>query len=135
MSYQIGAFGFVRWEGPRPQYTKQHLQTFTKTGQSGVSALGLGVHGDAFDITLSAVFPNETQARLSEVSYRGLIGLSPQTLIYEGVNYTTTYSTLYLVEDVMVESAKRHPRLIGITYDLIGGWLVKSRWRLRPIVN
>ncbi len=133
MSYQLGAFGFVRWEGPRPQYTKQHLQVFTKTGQAGVSALALGVHGEPFEVTLFGVFANESAARLAEVNYRTLIGASPQTLIYEGTNYAIVYGTLYLVEDVMVESAKRHPRLIGTTYDYVGGWLVKSRWRLRAI--
>lgn len=135
MSYSIGSvpYNFVRWEGPRPQFTKQHVQTFTKTGVAGVSQLALGVHGDPFDVTLTSVFANETLARAAEVAYRTLIGAGAQALVYEGTNYNTAYSTNYLVEDVVVEAVKRLPLIVGVGYAYAGGWRVTSRWRLRAV--
>ena len=135
MSYSIGSipFNFVRWEGPRPQLTKQHVQTFTKTGVNGVSQLALGVHGDPFDVTLISVFETEILARTAENLYRTLIGAGTQTLVYEGVNYTISYATAYLVEDVVVEAMKRLPLIVGPGYAYASGWRVTSRWRMRAV--
>lgn len=135
MSYSIGSvpYNFVRWEGPRPQFTKQHVQTFTKTGVAGVSQLALGVHGDPFEVTLTSVFDTEASARGGENLYRTLIGAGAQTLVYEGTNYTITYAHQYLVEDVVVEEAKRLPLITGPGYSYVGGWRVRSRWRLRAV--
>ena len=133
MSYTIGSFGFVRWEGVRPQFVKEHILTFRKPGQPGISAQTQGKHGDPFQAQLTAVFTTEALARTAETGYVGLIGAPGQVLVYEGTNYQTEYLHLYLVTNVETVSAKSHPRLIGPTYDYIGGWSLVSSWELIPL--
>lgn len=135
MSLQIGSYGFVRWEGPPPQLVRQHIQRFTKTGQNGLSALALGAHGDPFSVTLDAVFPNQALGQVAENGYRFLIGSSAQIVVYNSINYFAAYQHLYLVESVETTDFRRHPRLIGRTYDYIHGWRLQSRWSLVPIVG
>ena len=131
MSYSIGSFGFVRWEGPRPQYVVQHTIPFSKPGQDGTSLLHMGHYGNPFQVELTAVFANETLARASESSYRNIIG-TIQVLIYEGVNYNVTYATDYMIQSVSNTRAKRNAWLCGPTYVYPGGWQVMSSWNLIP---
>lgn len=131
-NYYIGDFGFVRWEGPRPQFVKQHVQEFTKGGQDGISAQLLGTRGDPFQVQLSAVMPSVAQVAVIEANYRLLIG-TVTNVIYEGMNYTIGYRTQYLVHDAMNVSVKRHPLLFGPGYNYPGGWKVVSRWILIPV--
>ena len=133
MTYSIGSYGFVRWQGPAPQLIKQHVRTFSKVGQSGIAAQLLGTFGDPFDVELEAHFDNQTNTSTAENAYRALIGASPQTVVYNGVNYSSAYSHTYLVLDVGIVEIKRCPRLMGISYDYAGGYRVRSRWRLQPI--
>lgn len=135
MTLQIGSYGFVRWEGPPPQLVRQHIQRFTKTGQSGQSALILGAHGDPFQITVDAVFPNQGLGQVAENGYRFLVGASPQVIVFNSINYFIAYQHLYLVEMVDTTEFKRHPRLIGRNYDYIHGWRLRSQWTLVPIVE
>lgn len=130
--YLIGAYGFIRWEGIRPQFVKQHVVEFRRIGQNGLSAQLQGITGDPFDVTLTAVYASEAATRIAEVNYRNLIGL-PQVLVHEGVNYYSAYRHQYLVHDVQVTEAKSHPRLIGPTYDFVGGWRLVSQWNLIPV--
>lgn len=134
MALQIGSYGFVRWEGPPPQLVSQHIQRFTKTGQAGISALALGVHGDPFQVTLDAAFANQGLGQIAENGYRFLIGASPQVVIFNSINYLAAYQHIYLVESVRTEEFKRHPRLIGRNYDYIHGWRLRTNWTLVPIV-
>lgn len=131
-TYSIGSAGFVKWEGQPPQLVKQHLARFTKTGQAGFSAQLLGVYGDPFDVTLTAVIDNQANGLVLENGYRSLIGVSPQIVVFNDVNYATEFSHTYLVENVETLSFKRHPLLIGPTYSYPGGWVIKSRWLLIP---
>ena len=132
MSYTIDGYGFVRWEGVRPQYVRQKVQTFAKPGANNIAAQLQGIRGEAFSATLTAVFTTEANTRLAEVGYRNYIGIV-KNLIYEGTNYGTTYNTNYLVQDVVVQSAKQRPRLIGPTYDYLNGWELISQWTFVPI--
>ena len=132
--YQIGTYGFVRWEGPPPQLVKQHLAKFTKTGQPGISAQLLGAHGDSFDVTLTAAFETQDQGVFCENGYRLLVGSGTQNILFNNVNYFTIFEHTYLVESVETVSFKRHPLLIGIDYQYPGGWLLKSRWLMTPVV-
>ena len=134
MSYQLGAFGFVRWEGPRPGFVRQKVVEFAKPGANGISAQLQGVKGEQFATALTAVFANETDTRLAESTYRNLIGTTV-VLVYEGTNYSTTYSHDYLVHDVMVQSAKKRPLLVGPSYNYPSGWELISRWELIPIAT
>lgn len=133
-TYQIGTFGFVKWEGPPPQLVKQHLAKFTKTGQAGLSAQLLGAHGDSFDVQLSAAFETQDLGIVCENGYRSLIGSSSQVIIFNDVNYYTRFTHTYLVESVETVSFKRHPLLLSPSYAYYGGWLLKSRWILTPVV-
>lgn len=130
--YQIGSYEFVKWEGPPPQLVKQHLARFTKTGQPGFSAQMLGAYGDPFDVTVSAVVANQANGITLENGYRSLIGASTQTVIFNGVNYSTQFSHTYLVENVETVEFRTLPRLIGPTYNFAGGWRLISRWLLVP---
>ena len=133
MSYTIGAFGFVRWEGPRPQFVKQHVQTFARPGQDGTSALKLGNYGDPFQVQLTAVYTDEASARSAESTYRNTIG-TIQILIYEGTNYRTLYQHDYLVQNVSNTRVQRNAWLLGPTYQYPLGWQVFSDWVLIPRV-
>lgn len=133
-TYSIGIFDFIKWEGPPPQLVKQHLAKFTKTGQAGISAQLLGIHGDSFDVQLFAAFPTQDAGMVYETGYRTLIGDSPQIILFNDVNYFTAYGHTFLVESVETTSFKRHPLLISPSYAYYGGWLLKSRWLLTPIV-
>jgi len=135
MSYLIGSYGFTKWDGPPPQLTQQHIQRFTKLGQAGISALALGVHGDPFQITLDAKFATQADGVIAENGYRTLIGDSPQLVTFNSVNYFTQFGHRYLVESVETVSFKRHPLLIGSSFVYPGGWILKSRWQLIPIVS
>lgn len=131
-AYEIGSYGFIRWEGPPPQLVKQHLARFTKTGQAGFSAQLLGIHGDPFDVTLTAVVANQAAGTTLEGGYRALIGASTQVVVFNDVNYSTAFSHTYLVENVETVSFKRHPLIVGTGYNFPGGWVLKSRWLLVP---
>jgi hypothetical protein len=131
-TYSINTVGFVKWEGPPPQLVKQHIARFTKTGQAGFSAQLLGIYGDPFDVTLTAVIPNQAAGTILEEFYRTLIGASTQTVVYNDVDYSFRFNHTYLVENVETVSFKRHPLLIGPTYSYPGGWVLKSRWLLIP---
>lgn len=133
-AYQIGTFGFVRWEGQPPQLVRNHLAKFIKTGQSGLAAQLLGIHGNSFDVTLTAAFETQDQGLVCENGYRFLIGAGTQNILYNGVNYFTTFAHSYLIESVDTVSFSRHPLLIGPGYVYYGGWLLKSRWVMTPIV-
>lgn len=134
ITYSIGTFGFVKWEGVPPQLVKQHLAKFTKTGQAGISAQLLGAHGDSFEAQLSAVFENQDQGIICENGYRFLVGAGTQVVVFNNVNYFTTFTHSYLIESVETISFKRHPLLVGPTYQYYGGWQLKSRWLMTPIV-
>ena len=133
MTYAIGNFGFVRWEGPPPQLVRQHIQRFTKTGQGGISALALGVHGDPFTVNLTAAYPNQGSGMLAEDGYRWLVGANPQVVLFNSINYLTVFQHTYLVDSVSTTSSKRIPLTMGIGYAYPGGWLLKSTWQLVPI--
>lgn len=135
MSYAIGSYGFIRWEGGPPQLVRQHVRLFTKIGQPGISGQLTGAHGDPFDVELWAAFPNQALAILSENDYRFTVGAAPQTVLYNNINYFTTFVHKYLVLNVSTTSFKRHPLLIGFGYSYPGGWLLKSRWTLIPVVT
>lgn len=130
--YTLGNHNFVRWEGPRPQLVKQHVRKFVKPGTSGLSAQLVGIHGDEFNVQLSSVYSNATQVLVAESALRSMIG-GVYTLWYEGVNYTTTFQTQYLMDSLTVQSAKRHPLLVGPGYSYIGGWKIVSQVTLTPI--
>ncbi len=132
-SYDLGSFGFVRWDGPRPQFVTEHVVEFRKIGQAGIGAQLQGVHGDPFNVSLHAVFADQPTARAAEVAYRSAIGTAPLTLVYEGTNYFTAYGHKYFVHDARAVFAKCLPRLIGPTWDYTGGWLVVSNWVLIPV--
>ncbi len=133
--YAISSYGFIKWDGPPPQLVQQHLAKFTKAGQNGISAQLLGVHGDSFEVTLTAAVEIQDQGMVFENAYRTLVGSSPQPVMFNGVNYQAAYGHLYLVERVQIESFTRHPLLVAPGYVYYGGWLLKSRWTLTPIAN
>jgi hypothetical protein len=125
----------VGWDGPRPAFVTEHPVEFRKPGQDGISAQLQGVNGDPFQVQLTAVFPNEAQCRTAEHGYRDLIGAAPQVLVYENVNYSVVYNHRYFVHGVQIVSAKRMPRLIGPTWDYLGGWQLISAWTLIPVAT
>ena len=133
MAHQIAAFGFVKWEGPPPRLVNQHLQVFTKTGQNGISALALGIHGDPFSVNLEARFATQEIGLIAENGYRFLVGANPQIVVFNGVNYFTAFGHNFLVEAVEITSFKRHPLLAGPGFAYYGGWALKSRWQLRGV--
>ena len=130
-TYAISQFGFIRWEGPPPSLVREHVTEFSKIGTNGISAQLLGIHGDPFEVQLTAWFANEVLCRASQYGYRGIIGTT-SNLIYENTLYTTFYSHKYLVHAVDMVQAKRRPRLLGPSIDYIGGWELISRWTLIP---
>lgn len=132
-AYQIATFDFVRWDGSPPPLVKEHVATFNKIGQAGISAQRTGIHGDPFEATLSAVFATKNDMLVETESYRDLIGATPSQVVYDDTNLFFLYSHLYLVTAVDTVSTKTHPRLVGPGYDLLGGWLVKTRWQMVPI--
>ena len=134
-AYGINIFDFVRWEGSPPPLVKEHVATFNKIGQAGISAQRTGIHGDPFEVTLSAVFANKNDALVEESTYRNLIGANPSQIVYDNTNFWFQYAHLYLVTAVDTVSMKAHPRLVGPGYDLLGGWLVKTRWQMVPITS
>lgn len=133
MTYAIAAFGFVRWNGPPPQLVSEHLRTFTKGGQNGISAQALGVYGSPFDVELEAWFPDQLTAGASEDAYRYLVGSGPQLVLYNGFNYWPVFGHKYLILDVKTVEIKTVPRLIGPSIDYYGGWRLRSRWQMQPI--
>jgi len=133
-AYGIGIFDFVRWEGSPPPLVKQHVATFNKIGQAGISAQLTGIHGDPFEATLSAVFANQLNAITVEEAYRDLIGVVSQVK-WNNVDYLFQYSHAYLVTNVDTISVKAHPSLIGLGYSYPGGYLVKTRWTMVPITQ
>ena len=135
MSYQIGPYGFIRWEGPPPPLVKQHVTTFNKIGQAGISAQLTGIHGDYFEVSLSAAFANQAAAIVADESYRDLIGAAPQELIFNGIDYLFAFQHTYLVTAIDTTRMKSHPLLIGPGYSYPGGYLVQTRWQMVPITT
>lgn len=133
MAHQISTYGFTRWDGPPPRLVNQHIQTFTKTGQNGISALALGIHGDPFSVNLDAKFASQELGLIAEDGYRFLIGAVPQVVIFNSVNYFTVFAHRFLVESVEITGFKRHPLLVGPGFNYPGGWVLKSRWQMRGI--
>lgn len=129
----IGGYTLTQWQGPPPQFPKQHVETQRKIGAVGVSAIALGVHGDPFEFTTTSYFASQADAIAAEGFYLALIGAAPVVVVYAGVNYYSSYSTKYLVESVMVESLQPLARMISPTQNLSPAWPVVARWRLVPI--
>lgn len=133
MAYQISSYGFTRWDGPPPRLVNQHLQIFAKSGQNGVSALALGIHGDPFSVNLEAKFPNQEIGLIAKNGYRFLVGAGPQLVVFNSVNYFTAFGHRFLIEAVEITQFKRHPLLIGPGFVYPGGWVLRSRWQMRGI--
>ena len=132
-SYEIGAFGFVRWDGMPPQLVTQHIATFNKIGQTGITLQATGLYGDPFEVTTMAVFETQTLANSAAYSYRALMTAVPQFVIHNDINYSTTYSHRYSVLDARPERIRRAANLIGADYEYTGGFLVMAKWKLIPI--
>lgn len=133
-AYSIGIYGFVKWEGPTPELVKQHTHVFTRPGSDGATVQATGVHGNDFEVTLTAVFDTQANANTIAFAYRSLINAVPQSLVYNDGNFDAVFNR-YKVLDVTVESIRRAVRLIGPTYDYPGGFIVMSKWRLLPIAT
>jgi hypothetical protein len=137
MTYAIDSWAFSNWSGQPPRLVNQHLRIFTKPGQNDVSGQLMGIHGDPFDVELTSVYQYQEQVVVAENGYRFLVGASPVNVLYNNVNYFTQFSHRYLVLDVTMMEQKRLPRIINSLpggYDYIGGWQLKTRWQLLPVV-
>jgi len=132
-AYGISIFDFVRWEGPPPPLVKQHVATFNKIGQPGISAQRTGIHGDPFEATLTSVFATQLNQITVEEAYRDTIGANPVQVKWNNINFMMQYLHLYLVVSVDTISVKAHPLLIGPGYSFPGGYLVQTRWTMVPI--
>jgi hypothetical protein len=132
-AYGIYTFDFVRWEGPPPPLVKQHVATFNKIGQPGISAQRTGIHGDPFEAVLTSVFATQFNQIVVEEAYRDLIGTDPVQIKWNNINYLMQYFHLYLVTGVETLRIKAHPLLIGPGYSYAGGYLVQTRWSMIPI--
>ena len=122
--------------GGRPrQLVQQHVRVFTKVGQPGISGQLTGAHGDPFEVELWAAFPNQAAGIISENLYRFATGDTPVIVLFNNINYYTAFGHRYLVLRVTTVSFKRHPLLVGFGYAYPGGWILKSRWTMIPVVG
>ena len=134
MSYSIGSYGFTRWLGDPPGLVRNHLRITTKPGQNGIAAQALGAYGNPFEVELSAAFADQATGAIAENGYRSLVANSPQIVVFNGLNYFTAYQHRYLVLDVNLIEFRRMPLLMGLGFIYYGGWQIRSRWLLQPIV-
>lgn len=135
MAYAIGPWPFVRWIGQPPPLVKQHVATFNKIGQAGISAQLTGIHGDPFETEVWSTFANQLLATVADESYRDLIGVDPVDVVFAGTSYAFAFNHTYLITKVDTIEMKAHPWLLGLDYSYQGGWLVKTRWTLIPITT
>lgn len=130
--HAIGPHTFALWLSDPPPIIHQRVATHVRPGQDGVTQQRLGKWGVPFDAVVAAHFPSTTLAQAAIAEYAELPGAGPVSVIWDNVPWTQ-YGQLFLVEAARVPSMQVMPRLIGPTYDYIGGVEVIVNFRLVSI--
>lgn len=140
--HSIGtAADFEFWEPHPPVLTKQNIVNFTKPGVNGAGQQLTGIWGKQFEVQLTAHFPSYLDAIAAMAVYRALIGIGPQEVVYNTINFYSAFGHKYSVDDWEPIGNPKYGNFIGPdyrsgqTYIYEGGTEIISRFLLTPFTS
>lgn len=131
-THKIGDFTFQFWRSPPPKTVHYQGESFSRIGVDGVGRVITGLRGPQFEAVVEEHAESYVVAMGVIPSYHALPNTGPKVVIYNGINYLSAFSHLYLIDAVEVVECNRVPRLTGPDYDFIGGASITTRWMMTP---
>lgn len=129
----VDIFSFQFWRGEPPKTVRYEGSSFTRTGVDGTGKVRTGKRGQQFQVVTDEDLITSLAARALVPLYAKLPFSGPVRVVWEGVDYATVFSHLYLIDDAEVLSIRTMPRLIGPSYDYLGGARISVRWTMTPL--
>ena len=128
----IDIFSFEFWRSDPPRTVSYQGESFIRPGVDGVGKVRTGKRGTQFKVVVEEDLISAAAARALLPRYGMLPFAGPVRVIWEGVDYFTTFNHLYLIDDVQVMQIKTTPRLAGPNYDFLGGARITVHWVMTP---
>jgi hypothetical protein len=130
--HYIDVFSFQFWHGQPPRTVQYQGESFTRVGQPIVGKIMTGKRGLPFECETAEDFVSYAYAMAFIPLYHALPFTGPKRVIYNQIDYLTTYNHLYFIDHVDVVECKAMPRLIGPDYDFPGGARMRVKWQMTP---
>lgn len=109
-TYSIDAYTFAKWDGP-PRVPQSQLVQFTLPGKSNAGFQHVGTQGQEFVVHVTAFYANQAAALTAADNMKALVDAGPKEIVYNGVNYFSSYDAKYKILQVDVAECKA---IIGV---------------------
>lgn len=118
----IGPYTFASMT-PQPQTKGWRLQPETKAGVNGVGFWALGIHGQEYQVTTTAIAATFAAAVAAEALYRALINAGPVAVVYgdQAIGSAIVLDVQAAAERVLMAQPGN------------GEAMVKANWKLIPV--
>jgi len=137
MADSLGIFNFISLEamdrGGVPLVPQLVSSTVQRPGVSGTGIITQGSKARSFQMRSSRDVGSISLGNALAVSYQVTARTEAWILVFQGINYATTYNTKYFVLNVDQISVRR---LTGSAGGVMGGGagaLVSAVWTLQPV--
>lgn len=134
--YQLGTFDFISIHGAYdraqpPNIPRETVIPVIRAGVDGVGFIRAGVHSEPFQMRSVVDLASPSQVRTLIAGYRELVGKEAQTLIWGDLDYSTAFSTKYVVLDVQMLAVRLLSAACGGKNS--GNVLAEAIWTLQPV--
>jgi hypothetical protein len=117
-------------ESGAPELPGQVLAIFERAGIDGQSVRKEGVKGRPFRMVSRVDVDDLAAAKVAQAAYDALRA-TQQTLVWNGVNYETEFSTAYIVLSVQSTFKRIAASVGGLSAQ--AQYLVTAEWELLPV--
>lgn len=133
----LGSFDFIRLEcgarGASPPVCQQQMIPMQRPGVDGTVLIQTGSKGSPFRIQTVRDVGSIALGNALAVNYQTASRDSALVLVFQGINYSTTYATRYFVLNVEQPQVLRLTGSVGGVMGAGAGALVVAVWTLIPV--
>jgi hypothetical protein len=132
----IGTLQVAKWMGERPSVERVEVMPTRRPGLQGAGSLLLPKYGRQQTIE-TVTHSTEASSATTLAAIRAMEGTT-QTIQWNGINYSSSLSTVHLVQAVEIIAQRLLARAIGKTYagtayDYEPAVEIVCRWTLIPV--
>jgi hypothetical protein len=133
----LGDFTFITLEadqrGGAPAVPQLQVSIVQRPGVDGNAVIQQGIKADLIQMRSARDVASIAAGNALAVQYQQSNRDEPWILIFQGINYSTTYSTRYFVVNVGQIAVTRLARARGGVMGTGAGAMVRAVWTLQPV--
>jgi hypothetical protein len=133
----LGDFDFIKLEsdqrGGAPAVPQLQVSIVQRPGVDGNAVIQQGIKADLIQMRSVRDVASVAAGNEVGVQYQQANRDAPWVLVFQGINYSTTYSVRYFVKNVAQIAVTRLARARGGVMGTGAGALVTAVWTLQPV--